>query len=359
MTMRIVEVEAYPVRGRVPIPFSWREGLLGSGEWFEQTWLRIVTDEGVEGYGAIDRAAIGVDLVERQLRPLLLGLDPLQKELAWHLVWELDRVEELPLYALGAVDVALWDITAKRAGIPLYQLLGGYSDSVPACASTSTFSSVDEYLEVADQCIEHGFTGIKLHAWGDVKRDAELCQRLRAHVGDEPALMYDGSAAFNPYDALYLGRALEEAGYLWYEEPMREFGTSAYRKLCDALDIPVLAPETAGRRPLHRRRLHRQRRGRHGPHRRRVPRHHRCASGRAPRGRLPHERRGARGRAREPPSRSRDQEQQLLRVLRRVESDRGRSARGPRRRVGPPPGPGVGYEIDLERLRRGEFPGVI
>jgi L-alanine-DL-glutamate epimerase-like enolase superfamily enzyme len=243
--MKIVEVEAFPVKGRVQTPFFWRQGLLGSGEWFEQTWLRVVTDEGLEGYAAIDRTAIGVDLVERQLRPLLLGLDPLQKELAWHLVWELDRIEELPLYALGAVDVALWDITAKLAEIPLYQLLGGYSDTAPAYASTSTFGSVDEYLEVADQCVEHGFTAIKLHAWGDAKRDAELCQRLRTHVGDAVTLMYDGSAGFNPYDALFLGRALEEAGYLWYEEPMREFGTSAYRKLCEALDIPVLAPETA------------------------------------------------------------------------------------------------------------------
>jgi L-alanine-DL-glutamate epimerase-like enolase superfamily enzyme len=243
--VRIVEVEAYPVKQRYPTPYFWRAGLPGSGEWFEQTWLRVVTDEGVEGYAAIDRAAIGMDLVERRLRPLLLTLDPLQKELAWHLVWELDRVEELPLYALGAVDVALWDITAKVAGLPLYQLLGGYRDSVPAYASTSTFGSVEEYLEIADQCLEHGFTAIKLHAWGNARRDAELCQRLRAYVGDEIALMYDGSAAFNPYEALFLGRALEEAGYLWYEEPMREFGTSAYRKLCDALDIPILAPETA------------------------------------------------------------------------------------------------------------------
>ena len=243
--MRIIEVEAYPVRRRLPTPFFWRQGLVGSGEWFEQTWLRVVTDEGVEGYGAIDRAAIGVDLVERRLRPLLLGLDPLQKELAWHLIWELDRVEELPLYALGAVDVALWDITAKVAGLPLCQLLGGYRDSLPAYASTSTFGSVEEYLEIADQCLDYGFSAIKLHAWGDARRDAELCQRLRAHVGEEIALMYDGSAGFNPYDALFVGRALEEAGYVWYEEPMLEFGTSAYRKLCDALDIPILAPETA------------------------------------------------------------------------------------------------------------------
>jgi L-alanine-DL-glutamate epimerase-like enolase superfamily enzyme len=241
--MRVIDVEAYPIRVRRPHPYSYGQGILS--EWFEQTWIRVVTDDGVDGYGSIERGAIGKDLVERRLRPLLIGMDPLQKELAWHRVWELDRAEELPIYALGAIDTALWDLTAKVAGLPLHVLLGGYRTAVPAYASTATFETIEDYLEVADQCLAYGFGAIKLHAWGDVERDAKLCRHLRDHVGDQVTLMYDGSAAFNPYDALYLGRVLEDANYLWYEEPMREFGTSAYRKLCDSLDIPILAPETA------------------------------------------------------------------------------------------------------------------
>jgi L-alanine-DL-glutamate epimerase-like enolase superfamily enzyme len=243
--VKIVEVEAYAIENAVERPFVWRAGLPGSGEVMETTWLRVVTDEGIEGYGTIPRGAIGVDLVRRRLREILIGQDPLMKELLWHRVWEIDRIEELPMYALGAADVALWDITAKVAGLPLYKLLGGYQDSIEAYASTVTFGSTEEYLEVADQCLEHGFKAIKLHAWGDAKKDAKLCQDLRTHVGEEIALMYDGSAGFNPYEALYLGRALEEAGYYWYEEPMREFSIGAYRKLCEDLDIPVLAAETS------------------------------------------------------------------------------------------------------------------
>ena len=60
-----------------------------------------------------------------------------------------------------------------------------------------TFSTVEEYLDVADQCLELGYTAIKLHAWGDARADAELCQRLRAHVGADVDLMYDGSAGFD------------------------------------------------------------------------------------------------------------------------------------------------------------------
>lgn len=243
--MRIVDVKAYTVERPVPHRFIWRQGLPGSGTQHETTWLRVITDEGIEGFSPMARGAIALDLVRRRLRDLLLGQDALQKELLWHRVWEVDRIEEFPMYALGAVDVALWDVTAKAAGLPLYQLLGGYRDSIAAYASTVTFASTEEYLDVADQCLAYGFRAIKLHAWGDACRDAQLCQDLRAHVGDGIALMYDGSAGFNPYEALYLGRALEEAGYYWYEEPMREFSLGAYHRLCEDLDIPVLAAETS------------------------------------------------------------------------------------------------------------------
>lgn len=243
--MKIIDIKAYTITEPVPYRFVWRAGLPGSGTTSETTWLRVLTDEGIDGWSPIARGAIAIDLLRRRVRDWLIGQNPLQKELLWHQIWELDRIEEFPLYFLGAVDVALWDITAKAAGLPLYQLLGGYRDKLPAYASTVTFATTEEFLEVANQCLEYGFRAIKLHAWGDARRDAKLCQALRAHVGDEIALMYDGSAGFNPYQALYLGQALEEAGYLWYEEPLREFSIGAYRHLADDLRIPVLAAETS------------------------------------------------------------------------------------------------------------------
>jgi len=243
--MKIIDVRGYSVVEPVKHRFVWRQGLPGSGETNEFTWLHLVTDEGIDGFSRIMRGPISLDLIRRRIKDWLIGQNPLQKELLWHQMWELDRIEEFPMYFLGAVDVALWDITAKAAGLPLYQLLGGYRDEIPAYASTVTFATTEEFLEVADQCLDYGYRAIKLHAWGDARRDARLCQDLRKHVGDEIALMYDGSAGFNPYDALYVGRACEEAGYYWYEEPMREFSIGAYRRLCDDLRVPVLSAETS------------------------------------------------------------------------------------------------------------------
>jgi L-alanine-DL-glutamate epimerase-like enolase superfamily enzyme len=130
-------------------------------------------------------------------------------------------------------------------GQPVWQLLGGFRSSIPAYASTSTFGSVAEYLDVATQCLELGYTAIKLHAWGDARRDAALSEALREHVGDGVPLMYDGSAGFDLPDAIYLGQALAEAAYLWYEEPMREFSVTAYRWLARSVPIPLLVAETS------------------------------------------------------------------------------------------------------------------
>jgi L-alanine-DL-glutamate epimerase-like enolase superfamily enzyme len=247
--MKITHVEVHRVR--VPAadpPFRWRHGLGGSPQAGDGAVLRIGTDEGAEGVALFARpggAPQLAELVDRVFRDELLGQDPFQREWLWHRMWELDRIEELPLPTLGLVDVALWDLAGRVQGRPTWQVLGGFRTEIPAYASTSTFATTEEFLEVADQCLELGYQGIKLHAWGDARRDAALCVALRDHVGPDVPLMYDGSAGFDLPDAVHLGRALAEAGYLWYEEPMREFSISAYRQLASAVDIPLLVAETS------------------------------------------------------------------------------------------------------------------
>lgn len=244
--MRIcgIQVELRPARAVEPA-FRWRKGLPGSDGPGIHAVLRVQTDEGIEGVVPVLRGPIVADLVERRLRDELVGQDPLQREWIWHRLWELDRVEEFPIYIHGLIDAALWDIAGKAASLPLYRLLGGFRESIPAYASTVTFASIEEYLDVADQCLTLGYQALKLHAWGDARRDARLCQALRAHVGPDLPLMYDGSAGFDLPDAIYLGHALAEADYLWYEEPMREFSISAYKQLAHAVKVPLNVAETS------------------------------------------------------------------------------------------------------------------
>lgn len=234
-------IETYEAEG---IAYRWRDGLVGGpGGKISCPLLRVRTDEGIDGLAWLTREVISRDLVDRCIAPLFLGADPLMREKIWTEMWERDRLEEFPMYALGYLDVALWDICAKAQRQPAYKVLGGHKSRAKAYASTVTMKTLDEYLRLADRCLEKGYKAIKLHVWGRVDDDIRLVRKLREHVGPGIELMLDGSAGYNLEESVRLGRAMEGAGYLWLEEPMREFSLYAYERLCATLDIAILGAE--------------------------------------------------------------------------------------------------------------------
>ncbi|MEQ4208870.1 enolase C-terminal domain-like protein [Actinopolymorpha sp. B9G3] len=247
--VRISDLEVVPVRIPAPrVPYRWREGLPTSRLEFEGGVLRVRTDAGVEGVAFASRpnaAHVLADLVDRHLRNEMIGQDPLMREWWWDRIWHLDRTEELPLYVFGLLDVALWDLAGRASDLPSWKVMGGFRAELPAYASTVTFDTIEQYLDVADQCLALGYPAIKLHAWGDPDRDIQLAYALREHVGQAYPLMYDGSAAFDLPDAIRVGRALTDANYLWYEEPIREFSVTAYKMLGESVGVPLLVAETS------------------------------------------------------------------------------------------------------------------
>ena len=248
-TVKIAKVESFAVVAPGADPaFAWRDGLPGSSGESLVSVLRVTTDDGLSGVAIAPRPGSGVivaDLVDRVLREELVGADPLQRERLWHRMWELDRVMEFPINVLGLVDTALWDLAGRLYGAPTWEVLGGARHEIEAYASTSTFATQAEFVDVVTQCLELGYPAIKLHAWGDARRDAALCLAIRDLVGPDVPLMYDGSAGFDLADAVYVGDALSEAGFLWYEEPMREFSVTAYKWLAERVRVPLNVAETS------------------------------------------------------------------------------------------------------------------
>lgn len=230
--------------------FSWRHGIPGShsdiprGTTPKSAVIRMETDGGYAGGIEVRNGVSVMDLVERRYHEFI-GDDPLLTERLWAKMWEIDRIEEIPMRHLGLLDVMSWDVKSQAAGMPLYQLLGGYDPKVPAYASTVTWATMDEYERHIKICKDVGFKAFKLHAWGDVEQDILLSKNLRKWVGDDADLMFDGSAGWDYVDSLKVGEALQDFGFLWYEEPMREFHLGSYTKLCEKLNIPVLAAETS------------------------------------------------------------------------------------------------------------------
>lgn len=241
--MRITEVSVEVAEGKHPASHPWRSGLPRRSPKTTAGYLRISTDDGIVGRAPTNDVHAVQALVRDYLSPELVGEDPLMREALWRRVWEINRLAYMSVTLIGLVDVALWDIAGMCADMPVYKLLGGARTELPAYASTVTFDSVEEYLDVADQCLGLGFRAIKLHAWGDPRRDAQLATTLREHVGGEVDLMFDGSAGWDLPDAIYVAEALADARFRWYEEPMIEHSVAAYRTLAQRTRVPLLVAE--------------------------------------------------------------------------------------------------------------------
>lgn len=189
----------------------------------------------------------------RMLAPLLLGRDAEARALIYD-----DLKREVRAYdhmGHGPLDIALWDLAGKKYGVSVARLLGGFRDRLPAYASTyhgqSQAGGLDTpqaFADYAEACKEAGFVGFKIHGWheGDARKEARNALSVRARVGEEMHLMLDPACQLRTFvDALYVGRACDEAGYFWYEDPYRDAGVSAFahKRLRERLKTPLLVSE--------------------------------------------------------------------------------------------------------------------
>jgi L-alanine-DL-glutamate epimerase-like enolase superfamily enzyme len=175
------------------------------------------------------------------LKPIVLNQDPLDRERLHHALWQRSRATTAR--AIGAVDVALWDLAGKIAGLPVHRLLGSYRDRVRAYASSAVLDSPDAYGEEAARFQAEGWTAYKIHPPTDPDTDIAVCRAVRRAVGDGFTVMLDGSWAYDYPTALRVGSAIEALGYHWYEDPLADDDLYSYVKLKQHLRIPILATE--------------------------------------------------------------------------------------------------------------------
>jgi L-alanine-DL-glutamate epimerase-like enolase superfamily enzyme len=184
--------------------------------------------------------------------PLVIGADPEAREAIFN---KLKRAHR-HFMAVGhsAIDIALWDLAGKSAKRPVWRLLGGYRDRLPTYASTlnggrqGILDSKEAYADYARQCADLGYKGFKIHGWGegDRKEEAGNILHVAKSVGDRMELMYDAASELRTFaDAIYVGKACDEAGYYWYEDPFMDAGWSphAARQLKSHVKTPLLLTE--------------------------------------------------------------------------------------------------------------------
>ena len=148
--------------------------------------------------------------------------------------------------ALAAIDVALWDLKAKRAGLPLAKLLGAHRDSVRTYNTSGGFlnASLDEVRDRATRSLEEGIGGIKIKVGlPDSAEDLRRVAGVREHIGADVPLMVDANQQWDRATALRMGRRLEEFDLVWIEEPLDAYDAEGHAQLAAALDTPIATGE--------------------------------------------------------------------------------------------------------------------
>ena len=215
--------------------------------------LRILTDIGVTGEyvggSAVDYANLPSFLHH------LIGKNPLERERIYVEAKRETRAQAR--IGTAPVDIALWDLAGKYHNAPISQLLGGYKRSLPTYVATarggesdhsSRLNSSEAYADFADQCLELGYAGFKIHGWENTtaERERATVHAVGKRVGGKMAMMLDCFNALTTFaEAVAVGQACDEEGYFWYEDPYADCGISqfAHRKLRQLVKTPLLITE--------------------------------------------------------------------------------------------------------------------
>lgn len=233
----------------------WSAGRIES---WDAALVRVETDDGRVGWGEAGHALTGTEAVPGvvdALRDDVVGRDPanaagIARELYdRNVFWARGG---LPTGVIGAIEIALYDLYGQATKQPLYQLLGGPTEpTVRAYGSGGIAASIETRIEQAVQYADAGFDTVKIRAVSEPMRNVELVDQTLAALPADVDLALDAvqGSAGNPWpvkDAIRLGRALETYAnrLAWYEEPCRAENLAGYRRVRDAVDIPVTGIET-------------------------------------------------------------------------------------------------------------------
>ncbi len=247
--MKIDSLQIYVIRRTLP-RIAVNDKRIHIGGEIRQALLRIRTEEGVEGASFIGSQSndAGEDIeAVLQMKSLIIGMDATDRERLWTEIFNARGNRVPPAHAWSAVDVALWDIAGKAAGMPLYKMLGAYRSEVATYATYPPMQTTpDGYAGEAEELSALGFPAYKIHP-GSLSVDCvvstvEVVRRRESGM----TLMLDPNNGYNLKDALEVGKALDANGFRWFEDPVKWNNRKDIKELSRRLDTPIAmsdAPE--------------------------------------------------------------------------------------------------------------------
>ncbi len=246
--MKITAVETIPVQ----IPINPQRAILsGRGYHLASRYLivKMLTDEGITGLGEVSGTAMwsGEDhvtaahLIQTHLAPLLVGRDPTEIE---RLARALDKEIAGSLFTKAGLEMALWDILGKQAGLPLYRLLGGpVREFVPTKFSVSG-AAPDKAAEIAAWAVAQGFTAMKVKVGLAPEEDVARVRAVRAAIGPNVRLGVDANGGWSPQVAIRALRRMEEFNIFFAEQPVPPLDVAWLADVRRHVAMPVMADES-------------------------------------------------------------------------------------------------------------------
>ena len=244
---RIEAVIAHPLRAALPTPQRTSQATFAS---IEIVVIEIRTVDGLVGWGeclARRGCTAYASFIEAVLAPLLVGEDPLDRRRLWNRLRAplTGRTGGMLVEAIAGLDIALWDLAGRLAGLPVAKLLGGVGRSrVAAYASSINWLDDDTVREEIETVLRAGFTQVKVKLGRPVPDAIRRARLVRDLGGDSIVLGVDANWAYDLDDAIIVGRALADLGYDFFEEPLPPEDRQGYRRLSRAVPLRLAAGES-------------------------------------------------------------------------------------------------------------------
>jgi L-alanine-DL-glutamate epimerase-like enolase superfamily enzyme len=248
--MLIHEVQADHYR--IPLPIALSDSTHGTIRAFELITVRVRDTEGAEGMGYTYTVGTGGGavhaLIARDLAPLLAGRAAERIEETWQAMWwalHYGGRGGAQVLAISAVDIALWDLRARRQRAPLWRILGGFDPRVPCYAGGIDLDfSLDALLRQTDDHQARGFRAIKMKVGRpSLHDDLERVRAVRAHLGRDFPLMVDANMRWSVDEAIRAARAFRDFDLVWLEEPIIPDDVPGHARVVREGGLPVAAGE--------------------------------------------------------------------------------------------------------------------
>ena len=237
---------------RIPLPEALTDSMHGVMRAFELVTARVRDDDGAEGVGYTFTVGRNGSAVLATLRDEIAGVaageDADRIEHLWQRVWwalHYGGRGGPTVLALSAFDMALWDLKACRAGLPLWKLLGGHDPRVPCYAGGIDLQlPLDELLAQTDANLGRGFRAIKMKVGREqLAEDVERVAAMRAHLGAGFPLMVDANMKWTADLAIRAARAFQPYDLTWLEEPVPPDDVAGHARVVAQGGLPVAAGE--------------------------------------------------------------------------------------------------------------------